>query len=64
MRQRTLSACRRGISSGNDSGLARAVRRQATTRFTIPLSHDVESLNVAATVAIATFYFSRLPKGE
>ena len=50
---------------GNESrGLSAQIRRQATTRFTIPLSRDVESLNVAATVAIATFYFSRLPKGE
>ena len=50
---------------GNESrGLSAQIRTQATTRFTIPLSRDVESLNVAATVAIATFYFSRLPKGE
>ncbi len=50
---------------GNESrGLSAPIRAQATTRFTIPLSHSVESLNVAATVAIATFYFSRLPKGE
>ncbi|MCX5724510.1 MAG: RNA methyltransferase [Nitrospirae bacterium] len=49
---------------GNESrGLSAQIRTQATTRFTIPLSRDVESLNVAATVAIATFYFSRLPKG-
>ena len=50
---------------GNESrGLSVQIRRQATTRFTIPLSRGIESLNVAATVAIATFYFSRLPKGE
>lgn len=50
---------------GNESrGLSAQIRTQATTRFTIPLSRAVESLNVAATVAIATFYFSRLPKGE
>jgi TrmH family RNA methyltransferase len=48
---------------GNESrGLSALTRKQASTRFTIPLSRDVESLNVAATVAIATFYFSRLPK--
>ena len=53
------------LAVGNESrGLSAQIRRQATTRFTIPLSRDVESLNVAATVAIATFYFSRLPKGE
>ena len=51
------------LAVGNESrGLSAQIRRQATTRFTIPLSRDVESLNVAATVAIATFYFSRLPK--
>jgi TrmH family RNA methyltransferase len=49
---------------GNESrGLTAQIRGQATTRFTIPLSRDVESLNVAATMAIATFYFSKLPKG-
>ena len=53
------------LAVGNESrGLSAQIRRQATTRFTIPLSRDIESLNVAATVAIATFYFSRLPKGE
>jgi TrmH family RNA methyltransferase len=53
------------LAVGNESrGLSAQIRRQATTRFTIPLSRDVESLNVAATAAIATFYFSRLPKGE
>ena len=51
------------LAVGNESrGLSAQIRRQATIRFTIPLSRDVESLNVAATVAIATFYFSRLPK--
>jgi TrmH family RNA methyltransferase len=53
------------LAVGNESrGLSAQICRQATTRFTIPLSRDVESLNVAATVAIATFYFSRLPKGK
>ena len=53
------------LAVGNESrGLSAQIRRQATTRFTIPLSRDIESLNVAATVAIATFYFSRVPKGE
>ena len=53
------------LAVGNESrGLSAQIRRQATTRFTIPLSRGVESLNVAATVAIATFYFSRVPKGE
>ena len=53
------------LAVGNESrGLSAQIRRQATTRFTIPLSRKVESLNVAATVAIATFYFSGLPKGK
>ena len=53
------------LAVGNESrGLSAQIRRQATTRFTIPLSREVESLNVAATVAIATFYFSRLLKGK
>ena len=51
------------LALGNESrGLSAQIRRQAVTRFTIPLSREVESLNVAATAAIATFYFSRLPK--
>jgi RNA methyltransferase, TrmH family len=53
------------LAVGNESrGLSALIRKQATTRFTIPLSRDVESINVAATVAIATFYLSRLPKGK
>lgn len=52
------------LAVGNEShGLSSQTLGQATTRFTIPLSRSVESLNVAATVAITTFYFSRLPKG-
>jgi RNA methyltransferase, TrmH family len=50
------------LAVGNESrGLSPQIRRQATTRFNIPLNRNVESLNVAATVAIAMFYFSRLP---
>ena len=53
------------LAVGNESrGLSAQLRRQATTRFNIPLSRDVESLNVAAAVAIALFHFSRLPKVE
>ena len=53
------------VAVGNESrGLSAPIRAQATTRFTIPLGRNVESLNVAATVAIATFYFSRLPKAK
>ena len=51
------------LAVGNESrGVSAHLRKQAITRFTIPLSRDVESLNVAAVVAIATFYLSRLPK--
>lgn len=51
------------LAVGNESrGLSAQLCGQATTRFTIPLSREVESLNVAAVVAIATFYLSRLPK--
>lgn len=43
-------------------GLSDATRKAATLRFTIPLSRDVDSLNVAATIAISVFHFSRLAK--
>lgn len=53
------------LAVGNESrGLSAQLVSQATTRFTIPLSRGVESLNVAATVAIAAFHLSRLPKGK
>lgn len=53
------------LAVGNESrGLSSQTRSVATIRFTIPLSRNAESLNVAATVAIAIFYFSRLPIGE
>jgi len=51
------------VAVGNEgSGLSAATRKAAALRFTIPLSRHVESLNVAATMAISTFHFSRLPK--
>lgn len=51
------------LAVGNESrGLSEQTRKQATCRFTIPLSRQVESLNVAATAAIATYYFGRLPR--
>jgi len=43
-------------------GLSAQITELATCRLTIPLSRQVESLNVAATVAIATHYLGRLPK--
>lgn len=51
------------LAVGNEGGgLSAATRKAATLRFTIPLSRHVESLNVAATLAISTFHFSKLPK--
>ena len=51
------------LAFGNEScGLSAQTIDQAANRFTIPLNRGVESLNVAATVAIATFFFSRLSK--
>jgi len=44
-------------------GLSAQITELATCRLTIPLSRQVESLNVAATVAIATYYLGHLPKG-
>lgn len=53
------------LAVGNEGrGLSAATSTAATVRFTIPLSRQVESLNVAATVAISTFHFSRLPKAR
>jgi TrmH family RNA methyltransferase len=52
------------LAFGNEScGLSVQTIDQATSRFTIPLNRGVESLNVAASVAIATFFFSRLSRG-
>lgn len=53
------------LAFGNESrGLSAATSKAATRRFTIPLSRQVESLNVAATVAIAAFYFKHLPRAS
>jgi len=50
------------IAVGNEGeGLADDIVGLSTVRFSIPLSSRVESLNVAATAAIAAFYFSALP---
>ena len=51
------------LALGNESrGLSAQTIKQAVCRFTIPLSRQVESLNVAATAAIALHYFGRLSK--
>jgi TrmH family RNA methyltransferase len=51
------------LAVGNESrGLSAGTLRQAAIRFHIPVSPTVDSLNVAASAAIAAFYFSGLPK--
>lgn len=50
------------IAVGNEGGgLAEGIAKRSDVRFFIPLAREVESLNVAATVAIAAFYLSELP---
>lgn len=49
------------IALGNESrGLSSATIRQAAMRFHIPVGSAVDSLNVAATAAIAVFYFKTM----
>jgi len=49
------------VAVGNESrGLSAQTVKQAACRFTIPLSRHVESLNVAASVAIALHYLRRV----
>jgi TrmH family RNA methyltransferase len=49
------------LAVGNESrGLSAHTIKQAACRFTIPLSRDVESLNVAATAAIALHHLRRV----
>ncbi len=51
------------VAFGNESrGLSQELLKRATTRFHIPVGRGVESLNVAASAAIATFHFSNLHK--
>lgn len=46
------------LAFGNESrGLSDATLQQAAIRFHIPVSEAIESLNVAASAAIAAFYF-------
>lgn len=53
------------IALGNESrGLSSATLTASTCRFSIPLAREVESLNVAATAAIAAFHFGGLPTAE
>ncbi len=49
------------IAVGNEGGgLAMDIQKASAVRFCIPLARGVESLNVAATVAIAAFHFSEV----
>ncbi|MBH0193194.1 MAG: RNA methyltransferase [Nitrospira sp.] len=53
------------MAVGNEGeGLADSIVGLSTVRFAIPLASAVESLNVAATAAIAAFYFTGLPIGS
>lgn len=55
-------AARSIIAVGNESqGLDPVTVSAATCRFSIPLTNRVESLNVAASVAIAAYHFAGLP---
>lgn len=50
------------IAVGNEgAGLASDIVMASRVRFSIPVAEEVESLNVAATVAISAFYFTTLP---
>jgi TrmH family RNA methyltransferase len=50
------------IAVGNEGeGLADDIVKRSAVKFTIPMANAVESLNVAATAAIAAFYLSALP---
>lgn len=51
------------VAVGNEGqGLSAGILKASSLKFCIPLARQVESLNVAATVAIAAFYFSGLPQ--
>jgi len=51
------------LALGNESrGLSEATLKQAALRFHIPVNQAIDSLNVAATAAIAAFFFSGLPR--
>lgn len=51
------------VALGNESrGISERTVELAACRFTIPLARNVESLNVAATAAIALYHLGQLPK--
>lgn len=52
------------IAVGNEGrGLSQGILEASRTRFCIPLARSVDSLNVAATAAIAAYHFSGLIEG-
>ncbi len=52
------------VALGNEGqGVAEQIMGIAALKFTIPLAREIESLNVAATAAIAAFYLADLPTG-
>lgn len=58
----TVVAPRAIIAVGNESqGLCPASIAASSHRYSIPLVRDIDSLNVAVTAAISSYYFSRLP---
>ncbi|WP_447972339.1 TrmH family RNA methyltransferase [Nitrospira sp. Kam-Ns4a] len=61
LRDLTDLPARTVLALGNESrGLSPAALEAAAVRFTIPVSSQVDSLNVAAAAAIALFHFSGL----
>jgi TrmH family RNA methyltransferase len=65
IRQVTSLPSRAILALGNESrGLSAATLQQATARFHIPVSPLVESLNVAASAAIAAFHLAGLPRED
>lgn len=62
LRRLTSRPARSVLAFGNESrGLSQSTLNQAALRFHIPLAKGVDSLNVAASAAIAAFYFKGLP---
>jgi TrmH family RNA methyltransferase len=58
----TEVASRAIIAVGNESqGLTSVAIALSTYRYSIPLERGIDSLNVAVTAAISSYYFSRLP---
>ena len=62
LRSITARAPRSIIAVGNESqGLSSVSITASSYRYSIPLDRDIDSLNVAATAAISSYYFSGLP---